>query len=352
MSALRKVDDHSLQLLLDRPNGALINTFPATNMNLIASPSAYKEIGGEEFAQKPVGAGPFIVEANSISDRLELVKNDNYFKEGLPYLDELTFQSIGGDQVMYQTLIDGQGDAIEGLRAGTLINEADEHPDLVVTHGAPTSPYVVQLNSRKPPFDDKRAREEIYYASDFESINEGLFGGVGDMSQSFTASGGLFFMPEVEGYRTYDPEKAAEIVEELGGLTVELGTTDIVTARSVTTGLQSQWAEAGIDVTLKAEDLGDVITKFTSGDWEAMLQTAGAWEPAGGLGVAVRFGSTSAYSGTPLPDGADDAAQALEEGLTTEIDDILLDAAESVDEDERAELYEEAAKLISDEAWG
>lgn len=352
LGAIVAVDDLTLEIHMSAVNGALMNSFPGTNMNLIASPTAYEELGAETFAQQPVAAGPFMVVANSISDRLELERNPSYFVDGQPYLDELTFQSVGGDQVAYQTLQSGQGDAIEGLSAVTLIEQAKDNPDVEVTPGAPTSPYVIQLNTRAEPFDDQRAREAIYYATDFDAINEGLFNGEGDMSQSFTASGGLFYEPEVEGYRTYDPERAQELVDEIGGLTVELGTTDIVTARSVSTALQQQWTEAGIEVSIDAAPLGDVITKFTTGEWESMLQTAGAWEPAAGIGVDVRFGSTSPYSGAPLPEGASSAAEATEQGLRTELDEVLAEAVATVDQDARGERYREAAKIISDQAYG
>ncbi|MGO1885093.1 MAG: ABC transporter substrate-binding protein, partial [Citricoccus sp.] len=312
LGAIQAVDELTFEVHFSVANGAFVNAMPSTSLNLIGSPTAYQEMGAEAYGQAPVAAGPFTVEANRLSERLELTRNEDYFKEGLPYLDELSFQSVGGDQVLYQTLQAGQGDVIEGLSSVTLINQAQENPNLTTTLGAPTSPYVIQLNTRQAPFDDQKAREAIYYATDFEAINEGLFGGQGDMSQSFTASGGLFYEPEVEGYRTHDVEKAKELVKELGGLTVELGTTDIVTARQVTTALQTQWQEAGIDVTIDSKPLGDVITKFTSGEWESMLQTAGAWEPAAGIGVQVRFGSTSPFSGTPLPEGAESATQALQ----------------------------------------
>lgn len=352
LRAIRMVDDLTLEIHFATANGAFINSMPANNMNLIASPSAYKELGAEEFSRAPVGAGPFTVTGNRLSERLDLTRNEEYFKEDLPYLDNLSFQSVGGDQVLYQTLQAGQGDAVEGLSSVTLINEAMNNANLTTTLGAPTSPYVVQLNTRQEPFDDKKAREAVYYATDFDAINEGLFNGEADMTQSFTASGGLFHEPDVDGYRTYDPERAAELVDEIGGLTVTLGTTDIVTARAVTTALQSQWQEAGINVNIESKALGDVITDFTNGDWESMLQTTGAWDPAAGIGVGVRFGSTSPFSGTPLPDGADSAAQAIQEGLSTELDGLLEDAAAAVDEDERSTLYQEAAAMIAEEAYG
>ncbi|WP_221585466.1 ABC transporter substrate-binding protein [Microbacterium sp. G2-8] len=351
LGAIQAVDERTVELHLTVPDGSLINGFPLSSFNLIASPSAYAELGAEEFRSTPVGAGPFVVTGNQLSERLEVERNPDYFKDGLPYLDSLSFQSVAGDQVLYQTLLAGQGDVVEGLSAVTLIEQAQQNAAVEVYQGVPTSPYVVQLNSRTAPFDDKKAREAIYYATDFAAINEGLFGGAAEMTQSFTASGGLFYEPEVEGYREYDPEKAAELVEEIGGLTVTLGTTDIVTARSVTTALQQQWAEAGIDVEIESQPLGDVITDFTAGDWQAMLQTAGAWDPAVGIGVGVRFGSTSPYSGTPLPEGAESATDALERQLNSEIDEMLDAAVATTDPEERAQHYADIAKYISDEAY-
>jgi peptide/nickel transport system substrate-binding protein len=351
LGAIQAVDELTVTLTLTAVNGALVNGFPTSSFNLIASPTAYAATTPEEFSLNPVGAGPFVVESNKMSERLELTKNPDYFKPDLPYLDAINFQSVAGDQVAYQTLLAGQGDVIEGLSSVPLITEATNNPDVEVHLGAPTSPYVVQLNTRVAPFDDIRAREAIYYATDFEAINEGLFKGEGEMSQSFTASGGLFYEPSVEGYRTYDLDKAKALVEELGGLTVTLGTTDIVTARSVITALQTQWAEAGIDVTINAEPLGDVITRFIKGEWQSLLQTAGAWDPSVGIGVGVRFGSTSPFSGTPLPDGAASAQDALQQGLQTELDVLLNEAVATNDDDERKAKYEEIAKYISDEAY-
>lgn len=352
LGAFQTVDERTLTISLKTVNGSFMNAFPGSSLNLIASPSAYAEMGAQEFSVKPVAAGPFTVKENRQNERLVLEKNPNYFKDGLPYLDQLTFQSVTGEQVLYQTLTSGQADVIEGMSNTTILAEAENNPAIEVHYGVPTSPYVIQLNTREAPFDDKKAREAIYYASDFDAINEGLFKGKGEPSQSFTASGGLFYEPEVEGYREYDLDKAKALVKELGGLEVELGTTDTGVASEVATALQTQWQEAGIKVSLDAKPLGDVITKFTSGEWQSMLQTAGAWDPSTGIGVQVRFGSTSPYSGTPLPDGAKSAKDALDRGLQSPLDKALAKAVATVDEDERTAAYADVAKMISDEAYG
>jgi peptide/nickel transport system substrate-binding protein len=82
-----------------------------------------------------------------------------------------------------------------------------------------------------------------------------------------------------------------------------------------------------------------------------MLQTAGAWDPSTGIGVGVRFGSTSPFSGTPLPKGAATAAEALTKQLTTPLDDLLAKATGTLDPKKRDALYKQIAQAISDNAY-
>jgi len=350
LGAIRAVDNLTLEVHFSAVNATFINGLPGTNLNWIASPTALAKLGADKFKVSPVGAGPFTVVSTALSQKIVLKRNPTYFKKGLPYLDALTFQTTTGDQVSYQTLLARQADVIEGLGTVSLADAAKANPDLVVTNAPMTSPYVVQLNTRIAPFKDKKAREAIYYATDWDAINQGVFKGAGEPSQSFTASAGLFHNPVVSGYRTFDLDKAKALVKELGGLKVVLGTTSTGVAPVVNTALQTQWRAAGIEVELKNQALGDLIGTFISGNWDAMLQTSGAWDPSTGIGVGVRFGSTSPFSGTPLPAGAANAQEALQKKLTTPLDGLLADAIGTLDPEKRDAIYKEIAKYISDEA--
>lgn len=328
-------DEYTVELNFTRPYPTLINRFPVSNVNWVASPTAFEEMGEDEFKQKPVGAGPFKVVSNTVSSELVLERNPNYFEEGKPYLDKLTFKAIGGDQAAYQAILAGQAHAYEGMTTTPLVEQARNNDQITTTIQPATSPYVVQLNTKAEPFNDKRAREAIYYATDPEAINKGLFNGWYPISQSFTGPGGLFHQPTVPGYRTYDLEKAKQIVQDMGGLEVELGTLKTYVADQVNKALQSQWEKAGIDVTIHSWELSTLITEFESKKWQAMLQTAGSWDPEAGVGVPFRFRSDSPFTGVFDP----------------KLDKLLNDAAATLDEQERAELYAEAGKYISDEAY-
>jgi peptide/nickel transport system substrate-binding protein len=332
--AILALDDRTVQVTFIDPNPAVISGFPATNLNWIASPTAVEEMGEEAFAQNPVGAGPFTVVSNTPDTELVLERNENYFREGLPYLDQLTFQTVADDQTGWNAVQAGQGHTT-GLGTISLIDQAETNPDVTTTIQPATSPYIVQLNTAKPPFDDQRVREAFYYATDTESINEGLFGGRFPASQSFTAEGGLFHRQEIPGYRTYDPERAQEIVEEVGGIELSLGTLQTPLADQVNIALQTQWQEAGMDVSIESWELAALVEEFETGNWDAMLQTVGAWDPAAGVGVDFRFHSMAPFTGV----------------WDEELDAMLDEAAATIDPDERDGLYFEAAQHISDNAY-
>jgi peptide/nickel transport system substrate-binding protein len=64
-----------------------------TQIGVVMAPESLAADGPER-ANNPIGTGPFVFD-EWIQDRyLRVVKNDDYWQEGLPYLDEIEFQPI------------------------------------------------------------------------------------------------------------------------------------------------------------------------------------------------------------------------------------------------------------------
>lgn len=318
-----------------KPYPLAIKAIPSSNMNWVVSPSALREMGEEAFKIAPVGAGPFKVVSNKPSVELVLDKNRNWWEPGKPYLDGIKFQSIGGDQPAYQALLAGDADAYEGMTSPLLLKEAERNGRLTVTYQPPTSVVVIQLNTKAPPFNNKLAREAIYFATNGQAISDGLFGGLNHTSQSFTAEGGLYYHPKVPGYRTFDLDKAKSAVAQLGGLKVTLGTVRSPLNEQYLAALQTQWKAAGIDAHIETYDIGTLMKEFTAGSWQAMLQYAGAYDPAIGSSLRIRFGSGTVLSGISDP--------ALDAKLTA--------ALENEDPARREESFKDVSQHISDNAY-
>ena len=316
------------------PDGAFQNQLLVANLNWIASPTALKTMGEQAFKIKPVGAGPFTVVSDTLSNTLVLKKNPTYWQSGRPYLDNLTFKATADDESALEALQSGGAQAYDGMATPSLVSTYKSH--FTTTEQPATSPYDIQLNTTAPPFNNIKAREAIYYATDAAIIDQKLFGNQFQVVQGFTAPGGLFYYPNVPGYLTYDVSKAKSLVKEIGGLNVNFFTLASPVNQNFMEALQTLWKEAGINTSIHLYSLAGLIQQFDTKKWQAALQTAGAWDPAAGVGLGFRFLSASPFSGVHDP----------------KLDALILGGQALVNPAARDKVYQQAAQYIAKNADG
>jgi peptide/nickel transport system substrate-binding protein len=333
VSSVTTSGDYDVIIHLTQPYAPLINTFHDANVNWIVSPTALKKMGENAFKLAPVGAGPFTVTSDTVSSELVLKKNPAYWHTGQPYLDTLTFKSVASDETALETMQAGGVQGYEGMQTPQLVSAFAKQFNVLDVPS--TSPYVIQLNTAIAPFNNLAAREAAYYATDVPLIDQRLFGNLHPVTEGFTAANGLFYQQDVPGYRTYNLAKAKAAVKAAGGVTVDLMATQSSVTQTVLEALQTMWQAAGMKVTIHVDQLASVIQQFQSNKWQASLQTAGAFDPAAGLGVNFRFGSTSIFSGVHDP----------------KLDTLFADATATLNNGKRQQLYDQAAEYISQHAY-
>jgi peptide/nickel transport system substrate-binding protein len=321
---------------LGLPDGAFIDQIFDSTADWIASPTAVQKMGEKAFAVRPVGAGPFEVVSDTLSSVLTLKKNPGYWQEGRPYLDSLTFKSAGGDEAAYEAMLAGEGQVYEGMSTPSLIKQAASHFNVV--NESPSTVYDLQLNTLTGPFSNPRARQAIYAATDIQPILSHIFANAYPIAQGFTGPGGICDEPAVPGYQGYDPALARTLAQQSGldKVTITLGTIQNPVAEETTEALQTEWATAGIKATIADYPLASLITQFISGKWQSMVQTAGAWDPAAGVGVGFRFASTSPFSGVH----------------STQLNNLLNQAQAVTGLSQRCALYDQAAAYIAKNYYG
>ncbi len=325
---------YSLSFTLSYIYAPFINALQAAIFNWIASPTALQKMGEKAFALKPVGAGPFTVVSDTPGSQLVLKKNPHYWEQGKPYLDNLTFKTVAADEPAYEAMLANSGQAYEGMSTPQLVKTFKSH--FQVTAEPSTSPYDIQLNTKIAPFNDIRARQAIYYATNAAQIDQALFQNTYPVTQSFTAKAGLFYQPVVPGYIGYDLAKAKALVKAVGGINITLDTITSPVAQALDEALQTQWQAAGMKVTLHNYDLTGLIATFQSHKWQAFLQTAGAYDPGIGVGVAFRFASYMPFTGV----------------YDKKVDNLINAAASTIDNSARAKDYADLAAYIAKMAYG
>ena len=90
IKSVNAVDEHTVKFELNYPQAPFLNNLAMPPFG-IASPTAVKK-DPEGFGQKPVGTGPFKLESWKKNDTITLVKNEDYWQEGLPKLDKLIYR--------------------------------------------------------------------------------------------------------------------------------------------------------------------------------------------------------------------------------------------------------------------
>ncbi|TKJ24836.1 ABC transporter substrate-binding protein [Blastococcus sp. CCUG 61487] len=213
VSSVEVVDDLTVTYNLVEPNAAFpdLLTDPA---GWPFSPTAAAQFG-DDAASNPVGTGPFEFVSWQRDSQLVVEKNENYWQEGLPYLDKITFRPIPDEDTRLASLESGDIDAMQSLRQSTVarardIQGVDNYEFLGNNSGGSN------INTGKPPFDDVRVRQAMALALDQEALIE-VLGGTG-----LTPASTQFFSPEdpyysekaAEAWPDHDPERAQELYDE------------------------------------------------------------------------------------------------------------------------------------------
>jgi peptide/nickel transport system substrate-binding protein len=170
--------------------------------------------GREGLKSKPIGTGPFKLEAWNRGVNVRLVRNENYYVPDLPYLDAATFRFLGDDQ----------NAKVAGLRSGDIDVIAYNVPaeqvaalrtDFNVIVGNSSGEITVSMNNKRKPFDDIRVRRAFTAAMDKQSIVRGGFFGFGTVIGSFNSPGQPYFV-DLSRRATYNPTVARSLLQQAG----------------------------------------------------------------------------------------------------------------------------------------
>lgn len=265
---VRKLDDKTVEISLKQPFAPLLenlNVFPASIV-----PKTVVEADPSGFAQNPIGTGPFALKEFKKGQQTQLVRNEQYWKEGRPYLDEVLIPYVTDDNTRILKLQAGEIDAavnipyaqIEQLDAGDKTDVQIE--ELYKFEG-------IWLNNAKEPLDDVKVRQALNYATDKEAIIQSVLFGNAEVANHMMPKM-KYWRDDVEPY-AYDIEKAKQLVAESkapNGFSIPLvvPTGDSIVAQ-VAQIVKESWAQIGVTAEISNLDGGTAYTNFSNGNYTA-----------------------------------------------------------------------------------
>jgi len=127
---IKKIDDLTIELTLDRPNADLMLVF-YDYPTMIAPEGGWTDFYSGDPADA-IGTGPFMMESFTPDERFVLVRNPNYWQLGedglpLPYVDKVVITAGWDDAARLAALI---GDEADRLSPGEpILEELQKYPD-------------------------------------------------------------------------------------------------------------------------------------------------------------------------------------------------------------------------------
>lgn len=125
-----------------------------------------------------VGTGPFMFKEHTRGVSMRFVRNPDYFRPGLPYLDEFIVHEMEDPATAWAALQTGQLQiTTESLAPLDRIPEVERNPGLRWVQDGLVQSLVIRMQP-KGPFADYRVRKAVHLAVDRQAAQKVLGGGI------------------------------------------------------------------------------------------------------------------------------------------------------------------------------
>ena len=127
--------------------------------------------------KKPDGTGPFKFQSFTPGVSSTFVRNENYWRSGLPYLDAIVTTNIDDETSQVGGLQSGQLQVIDYLSQGSTASLTGGAYDVIISNTGGWGPFTMRVDRK--PFDDVRIRQALRLVVDRKQMLEQVFGGKG-----------------------------------------------------------------------------------------------------------------------------------------------------------------------------
>ena len=334
IEAIDTPDEATVVFTLSAPNAAILAAMTNPNSGIMSR--AWIE-GGADPSAVTNGTGPFKLASWEPDNIMLLDANREYWEAGLPLLDGIEFRTLPDESSILAALRSGDvdwaiiNDPRVGMTAGTT--------DLNVMRSPALAYHVLQLNAKRPQFEDQRVRLALSCAIDRQQVLDTASLGEGEVTSPATPPNYRAPLDELECY-TQDVERAKQLLADAGVSGVEFtaiaAADEPPTALSEAQNIQAQLEAIGVTMNIETLELGVYVDRWLKGDFDAAIALNGGnpdpdnmffryWHSTGNLNGVANYSSPEIDALLEEARGTTDVA--TRQGLYLEIQKLLAEAA-------------------------
>ncbi|MGV3524255.1 MAG: ABC transporter substrate-binding protein [Candidatus Sericytochromatia bacterium] len=336
----------TIEFKLKRADATFLTNLAMFSMG-ISSPTAIKKYG-EDYFKHPVGTGPYALKTWIRNEKILLRRFAQYWGSA-PKIEMLIFKPVPDNAVRLLELENGSVNVIDGINPDDVprIRKSDEMQ--LLTQPGLNVGYLA-MNNLKPPLDKRNVRLAINHAINKAALVKAFFG---DGTLGMAAKNPM--PPTVLGYNDaivdhdFNPEKAKQLLAQAGlseGFEIDLWVMPIARPympqpQRIAEAIQGDLKKVGITCKIVSFEWGTYLDKLAGGEHELALM---GW--IGDNGDPDNFLYTLLDKNNTVKGSA--ANYAFYKGEA--VHQLLTQAQQVYDENERARLYREAQVIIHQDA--
>jgi peptide/nickel transport system substrate-binding protein len=247
-------------------------------------------VSAAQMRTHPIGTGPFKFVSMKQNESIKLVRNLDYFKKGLPYLDGIEYTIIKDRATAELAFVAGKIDmTFPTALTPALVADIKKRDPAAICKIVPINVSTnLIVNRSAPPFNNAELRKAMALSLDRKSFIDIIQQGQGDVGGSLLPPpDGVWGLPpdqlkDVIGYGDVnkDREEARAIMKKLGygpdkPLKIKVSTRNLATYRDPAVVLIDQLKKIYIDAELEPVESGAWFAKIARKDYSVGLNLTG-----------------------------------------------------------------------------
>jgi peptide/nickel transport system substrate-binding protein len=265
---------------------------------------------------------------------------------GPKFIDEIEFRLVKEDNTRVLGMIKGDYQGTGGYLPNDQVKRLREAPSVKIVEQESMRIMMFQLNNQKAPLTDVNVRRAVSYAFDYDGFNKEILSGTVERNP-VPIPNNLWGVPrDVKGY-TYDIDRAK----------AELAKAKVKVDRPLTVGYLQGFSQTEQAATVMANGLrkAGIETRLVSELWPTMVERMKKPDTSPDLVVywiSTYYPDPHNWIGEMFHSGQWGTFKASSFYKNPKVDDLLDTAAKSTDRKVREKAYQDAARLVVEDAAG